>query len=929
MEPEYNAKLVESKWSSFWEENQFFKANPNSKKSSFSVVMPPPNVTGVLHMGHALDSTLQDILTRWHRMCGYESLWVPGTDHAGIATQTVVERHLLATEGKKRSDYSREDFLNIVWQWKERHEKAILDQLKKMGCSCDFSRLRFTMDEGCNLAVRRAFKSLFDEKLIYRSNYLVNWDPLTQTALADDEVEYEERSSNLWFFRYHLTDGSGYINVATTRPETMLGDTAVAVSPQDDRYRDMIGKHVHLPLSKRTIPIISDYRVDPKFGSGAVKITPAHDQNDYLMGLEHSLPSINILTPDGFINENGGHFKGLSREEARLAVVKEMQSLGLVDKIEPYTLRVGVSYRSKAIIEPYLSKQWFIKMGPFIQILNDAIKNGEVKIIPKTWEHTYFHWVDNLRDWCISRQLWWGHRIPVWYRKDDPEIMVCSGDLEVPNEVKIEPDLWEQDPDVLDTWFSSALWPFSTLGWPNDPNTLEKFYPTSVLITGHDIIFFWVARMIMMGKKILNKKPFSEVFLHGLIYGKSYWRNRAQGGIAYVSEKEKNEYDLGKPLPKDVFSKWEKLSKSKGNVIDPLKMIADYGTDAVRMSLCACANQSPQIDLDLRRFEEFKNFANKVWNGARFVLMNIEGFSPKMLSAGIDKKLLSLEDLWILSTLNRVNGEVNNHLKEYSFDQATSKAYSFFWNEFCAYYLEIVKPYLFGKIGSNEQKINKQRILVIVLVNILRLLHPMAPFITEDIFQKIKELFLGIEKVSSDPYTEDTVEALLSPACTVASYPQVICDSDRNLSVEKEFSLIEKILYSIRQIRGEVKIPLKEAIDVYIVGRRVENLYIIQALTNINSIQCVDVAPNIYPVATGAAEDMMIYIPITDEQKQKEQFRLEKELEKLQKNCERLENLLTNQDFLSKADPILIGKQKELLMQSRASYNEIQAKIGR
>jgi valyl-tRNA synthetase len=924
----YDPKVTDGKWYAFWEEGGFFKANAASEKPPYSIVIPPPNVTGVLHMGHALVNTLQDILIRWKRMSGYETLWVPGTDHAGIATQTVVERHLMATEGKRRDDYSREQFLKLVWAWKERSEKTILTQLKKMGCSCDWSRLRFTMDEGCNHAVKTIFKRLFEEGLIYRGHYLVNWDPVAQTALADDEVEYEERQSHLWYFKYHLVDGSEYVLIATTRPETLLGDTAVAVSPKDLRHAHLIGKKVRLPILGREIPIIADHHVDPAFGSGVVKITPAHDLNDYRMGLEHKLAFINILTADGHINENGGPFKGLSREEAREAVVKQMKALGLLEKVEQHTLRIGLSYRSQAVIEPYLSTQWFVKMEPFIHKLQEAVHQGKVKIVPKTWETTYFHWVDNLRDWCISRQLWWGHRIPVWYRKDNPEAVICYAGEGLPPEVAKEPDMWAQDPDVLDTWFSAALWPFSTLGWPENTADLQKFYPTSVLVTGHDILFFWVARMILMGEYALGIPPFPETFLHGLIYGKSYWKQNKDGSICYLSGEEKREYDLGKPLPSGLHSKWEKLSKSKGNVIDPLEMIAEYGTDAVRMSLCACANQSPQIDLDRRRFEEFKNFANKIWNGARFVFMNLEGLSSEELSRGIDDSLLALEDRWILSALNRINRDIPMHLTHYAFDQAALLAYNFFWKEFCAYYVEIAKPLLFQKMGTPQTKENKQKILVIVLCNMVRLLHPMAPFITEEIFQLLRKRFPHCRKKSqADPYTQTTVEALLAPACAVAPYPALIREGDLHPEIEERFAHLEAIVYTLRNIRGEMNIPPAMAIDVYIIGDFQENPEILRALIKTDKIAVVAEPPPLAMSATGMVGSLKIVVPLPTELAQKELARLEKEREKSAQTVEKLKQMLSNPDFHEKANPALVEKQKNALTEAQVQLKTIIEKI--
>ena len=927
----YDPKETDAKWYRFWEEGNFFRADVSSSKPPYSIVIPPPNVTGVLHMGHAIGNTLQDILIRWKRMSGYEALWMPGTDHAGIATQTVVERHLMKTEGKRRDDYNREEFLKIVWKWKEDHEGRIINQLKRLGSSCDWSRLRFTMDEGCSHAVRTTFKKLFDAGLIYQGDYLVNWDPITQTALADDEVEYEERETFLWYLKYPLVDGGGFVHIATTRPETMLGDTAIAVSPKDKRYAHLIGKMVKLPIIEREIPIIADHHVDPEFGSGMVKVTPAHDPNDYRMGLDHNLPMINVLTPDGAINENGGPFKGMDREMAREEVVKHMKGLDLVEKIERYTHRVGVSYRSKAIIEPYLSKQWFVKMEPFIEPMKKAVQEKKVKILPKSWEHTYFHWIDNLRDWCISRQLWWGHRIPVWHHKENPEKVICYDGEGDPPEVQANPEMWEQDPDVLDTWFSSSLWPLSTLGWPKKTPELKRFYPTSVLITGHDILFFWVARMIFMDEHLSGELPFPETFLTGLIYGKSYWKKDKEGSITYVTGKEKKEYDLGKPTPKGVHSKWEKLSKSKGNVIDPLEMIEDYGTDAVRMSLCACANQSPQIDLDRRRFEEFKNFTNKIWNGSRFVFMNLEGLESAELSKGFNEELLALEDRWILSKLNRVNQEVNEALHNYSFDVSAMASYDFFWKEFCAYYLEIAKPILFGKIGSPEEKRNKQILLVIVLTNALRLLHPMAPFITEELFQLLKKRFPEVKKEpAADLYTQATAEALLHPACIVAPYPKEIRPSDINPEIEQTFDLMEQIIYTIRNIRGEMKIPPSMAIDLYILGESdtvVKNKKIIEALIKTNKIEVTKNAPELPFSATGVVDNLKILIPLPKELAKKEMDRLEKGREKLSHQIGQLRNQLANEGFLANANPTFVEKQKQTLASAETELKAIMAKL--
>lgn len=934
----YEAKTVDIKWYKFWEERGFFSANPSSKKPAYCIVIPPPNVTGVLHMGHALVNTLQDILIRWKRMSGFEALWVPGTDHAGIATQTVVERHLIKTTGKKRKDFPREIFLEHVWKWKEENQDRIISQLKRIGASCDWERQRFTMDEGNNSAVRTMFKKLFDENLIYRGDYLVNWDPVTQTALADDEVEYEEKQSFLWHFKYPLKDGSGFVHIATTRPETMLGDTAVAVSPRDERYLHLVGKTVMLPIMDREIPIITDHHVDPEFGTGMVKITPAHDPNDYQVGLAHNLPFITIMTPDGKINANGGKFQGLTMEEARIAVVEEMKALGLLEKTEPHVNRVGVSYRSKAIIEPYMSKQWFVRMSGFGGKLRAVVDDEKVKLIPKNWENTYYHWIDNLRDWCISRQLWWGHRIPIWYHKDNPEKMICHDGEGVPPEVQKAPEEWIQDEDVLDTWFSSALWPFATLGWPEKTPELAKFYPNSVLVTGHDILFFWVARMLMMGEYAMGQAPFPEVFLHGLIYGKSYWRESQGGGIAYLSDKERHDYDLGKPLPKDVHSKWEKMSKSKGNIIDPLEIIDEYGTDAMRMALCSSATHAREIDLDRRRFEEFKNFANKVWNGARFVFMNLEGDDPltaQEFAEGLDEPLLGLEDRWILSALNRIVREVNTNLEAYAFDQAAQNAYDFFWKEFCAYYLEIAKPVLFGKSGTPAERKNKQKLLAIILCQAMRLLHPITPFITEELFQLLKSRLQAEIPARCDPYILEALRALQADACIVAPYPSVTRESDMDKAIEERFDLVGEMVYTIRNIRGEMKLPPTTATDVHIVGEATDPTFqivknstsIISALVRVNALELHTAEPAFSMASASLVHGLKVIIPIPQELLQQEQGRLTKEKERLTLSLEKLNTQLSNEEFVSRAPPQLIEKQKNMLLQLEKELELVLSKL--
>lgn len=941
----YDAKITDAKWYQFWQDQGYFKADPHSSKPPYCIVIPPPNVTGSLHMGHALVNTLQDVLIRWKRMSGYETAWIPGTDHAGIATQTVVERHLIKTHNKKRKDFTREEFLSHVWTWKEQNEHQILGQLKRLGSSCDWSRLRFTMDEGNNRAVRFAFKKLYDDGLIYRGDYLVNWDPVTQTAIADDEVEYEERQSFLWHFKYPLQEGTGFIHIATTRPETMLGDTAIAVSPKDERYKHLIGKMVMLPLMDRSIPIIADYLVDPDFGTGMVKVTPAHDPNDYQMGLNHKLPLINIMTPDGKINEKGRQFTGLTMEEARKAVINAMQALGLVEKIEAHSHRVGLSYRSKAVIEPYMSKQWFVRMDKFGKQLNSTIRDKKVKLIPENWENTYFHWIDNLRDWCISRQLWWGHRIPIWYSVEDPTRLICYAEEGLPPEVAANPEKWIQDDDVLDTWFSSALWPFATLGWPNKTAELERFYPNAVLVTGHDILFFWVARMLFMGEYLMEKPPFPEAFLHGLIYAKSYWRPVDGGGIAYVTEQERHDFEMGKPIPKDVESKWEKMSKTKGNIIDPLDIIDQYGTDAIRMALCASASQAREIDLDLRRFEEFKNFANKIWNGARFVLMNLEGdptsgslsLTIEEFEKGIDESLLLLEDRWLFSVLNRTIDNVKNKLSNYQFDQATIEAYDFFWKLFCAYYLEIAKPCLFGKSGTAAQRLNKQKILVVVLLNAIRLLHPMAPFITEELFQLLKNRFAGAKPAAGcEPYCQEAIFALGHTACIVAPYPNVICPASGNDTTEADFAKIEQIVYSVRNLRGEMKIPPGTATDIHLIGNSndpnfnlmAENCHILRALVKTQSIMMhLEEPKEIGLTSTSMIEGLKIILPIPKELMEKEKIRLLKEEERIASALCKIQTQLDNSEFVKNAPTQLIEKQRQQSMMLELEQKEIRNKL--
>lgn len=935
----YSPHQVEEKWQLFWEKGNFSCADPDSKKPPFSIILPPPNITGVLHMGHALVDTLQDILIRKKRMEGFEVLWVPGVDHAGIATQAVVERKLYQETGKRRQEFLREEFLEHIWQFKQVHERQIQIQLRKLGCSLDWSRYRFTMDEASTRAVRKAFQTLFEKKWIYRGDYLVHWDPVTQTALSDDEVEYEEKQGSLWYIRYYLEGKKEYLVIATTRPETLLGDVAVAVHPEDPRFQSFLGKSILLPFTHRKIPILADSFVDPNFGSGAVKITPAHDFQDYEVGIRHNLPLINILTPDGKINEQGTKlFAGLSIEEAREKILQELKQQQLLEKVEPYPLRLGYSYRSKGEIQPYLSKQWFIHMKPFKQELISCVREKKVHMIPSHWEETYFHWIENLRDWCISRQLWWGHQIPIWYHKTSPEKMLCQGDLGVPEEVKKHPEMWVQDPDVLDTWFSSALWPFSSLGWPDSTPLLDRFYPTSTLLTGHDILFFWVARMIFMGNLFMKKVPFQEAFIHGLIYGKSYYRLSSKG-IEYASKEEKRKWEEeGVPPPKEVHTKWEKMSKSKGNVIDPLEMVQKYGADALRMTLAFSATQARQIDLDRRRFEEFRNFTNKIWNGARFVFMHLlaekDPLTQKQLAEkDWDPALLTLEDRWIFSRLNQTIDRVNGYMDQYAFDKAAATAYDFYWNQFCSLYVELVKPVLFGKRGDAQLRKNRQKILAFILEKALRLMHPICPFVTEEIFSYFQLAFGQGNLNPKGRYAQEFFQAIQSPCCMVAPYPKKI-QEEIDLETEKSFSHIEKLLHLARNLRGEMELSPGEKTSLYVIGKKKDFLFLLAqkqaemfwALLPLQELFFTEEEPEGFG-ATAVLGEMKLFIPLSLKWQQKEKERLLKEKEKWLKAKDLSEKQLQNTDFLQKAPKQVVQNFERQLKEAKSSLTKILQKL--
>ncbi len=853
----YNPKEVEGKWYQFWQEKNLFHADEfDDTKPTYSIVIPPPNVTGSLHMGHALNSTLQDILCRWKRMEGYNVLWMPGTDHAGIATQTVVEREL-AKEGKSRWELGREEFLKRVWEWKEKYGNYIVKQLKRLGCSCDWDRLRFTMDEGFSRAVREVFVSLYEEGLIYKGEYIVNWCPRCHTALSDLEVEYKEEQGFLWYINYPLADGSGVITVATTRPETMLGDTAVAVNPNDERYKDFIGKKVILPIVEREIPVIGDEYVDPEFGTGALKITPAHDPYDFEIGKKHGLEIVCVMNPDGTMNENAGRYEGLDRYEARKRIVEELERLGLLEKVEPYTHSVGHCYRCDTVIEPYVSTQWFVKTKPLAEPAIEAVEKGRTRIVPERWTKVYFEWMRNIRDWCISRQIWWGHRIPAWYCQDCGEISVSREDIS--KCLKCGSENIKRDEDVLDTWFSSALWPFGTMGWPEKTKLLEKFYPTSCLVTGFDILFFWVARMMMMGLKFMGDVPFYDVYIHALVRDE----------------------------------KGQKMSKTRGNVIDPVEMMEKYGTDALRFTLAILAAQGRDIRLSEKKIEAYRNFVNKIWNAARFVFMNLEGFRK----TGISHESLSLADRWILSRLNRTVEIANKALKEYEFDRYASSIYNFTWHELCDWYIEISKEALYGK--DEERRLLVQNILVHIFDVLMRLLHPAMPFITEEIWQALP--------------LERSAESIM-----VAEFPKPE-SSWFDEDAERDMGFIMDVTAAIRNVKADMGIPLTKRIDVIAEAKGREKALIeqyssyIRALAFTERISVMEEVERPSKSAVRVVGDTSIYIPLGDIiDFEKEKTRLSKELLKVEKELERVNKKLSNKNFLEKAPVEVVEKERAI-----------------
>lgn len=846
----YNPKEVEDKIYDFWQEGNYFHAEVDKDKKPYTIVMPPPNITGQLHMGHALDNTLQDILIRWRRMQGYSALWLPGTDHASIATEAkIVEA--MRKEGITKEDLGREKFLERAWEWKKEYGGRIVSQLKKMGSSCDWERERFTMDEGCSKAVKEVFVRLYNKGLIYRGERIINWCPHCKTSISDAEVEFEEQAGHFWHLRYPLTDGSGYLELATTRPETLLGDTAVAVNPSDERYKDLVGKTLTLPLVGREIPIVADDYVDIDFGTGVVKITPAHDPNDFQVGLRHNLPVINVMTDDAKIVEDYPKYAGMDRYEAREAIVKDLDEGGFLVKVEKHDHNVGTCYRCHSTVEPRVSKQWFVKMDELAGPAIECVKSGKTKFVPERFNKIYYHWMENIRDWCISRQLWWGHRIPAYYCDECGEVTVAK---EMPEKCpKCGCTHLHQDEDTLDTWFSSALWPFSTLGWPDKTPELDYYFPTNTLVTGYDIIFFWVARMIFSSVEQMNSQPFDTVFIHGIV--------RDENGV--------------------------KMSKSLGNGIDPLLVIDQYGADALRMFLATGNSPGNDMRYSEKRVEACRNFANKLWNASRFVHMNIDDYDVKNELPAT----LETEDKWILHTLNNVAKEVNENLEKFELGIALSKIYDFIWNSYCDWYIELCKARLQSE-GETAQ--NARQVLIYVLDKILKLLHPFMPFITEEIWQTI-------------PHDTDGKTVMLE------KYPEYDPNLDFPSEAEEMMKVMEAIT-AIRTQRNEMNVPPSKKAKLFIATAIPETFsngeQFFKKLASASEVEISD-SFDIDGAVTVVTSDAKIYIPMEElVDKEAELKRLNKELKQVEKMLAQDEGKLNNPGFMSKAPEKVIEKIK-------------------
>jgi len=852
----YEPKDVEDRWYKHWEQSGLFKAQSKSDKEPFCIVIPPPNVTGSLHMGHALNNTLQDILCRYKRMKGYNVLWQPGTDHAGIATQNVVEKDL-SSKGTDRHQIGREKFIELVWEWRKKYGGVIINQLKRLGSSCDWSRERFTMDEGLSKAVREVFVSLYEQNLIYRGDYIINWCTRCQTALADLEVEHEDMDSFLYYVRYVFENQDGYLTVATTRPETLLGDTGVAVNPEDERYKDLSGSHVILPILNKPIPVIFDKYVDTEFGTGALKITPAHDPNDFDIGNNHQLERIKVIDEGGKMNELAGPYNGMDRFECREKILDDLKKAGLLEKIEPYRHAVGHCYRCKNMIEPLLSKQWFVSIGPLADKAIAAVKEGKTKIVPPNWENVYHEWMNNIKDWCISRQIWWGHRIPAWYCNACGDVVVAR---EEPGKcLSCDSKDLRQETDVLDTWFSSALWPFSTLGWPDRTDELKTFYPTSVLVTGFDILFFWVARMMMMGLHFMGDVPFSNVYIHALV--------------------------------RDADGK--KMSKSKGNVIDPLEVIEQFGTDAFRFTLAAFAAQGRDIKLSEERISGYRHFVNKIWNAARLVFMNLDE-NPV---AEPDNMPHTLPDRWILTRLGQVSDEIAGALDEYRFNDAANTCYHFVWHEFCDWYLEMAKQGLYSQ--DESLKSATRFTLQMVLSGVLRITHPFMPFVTEEIWHKL-------------PATNGSI--------MIAEFPKS-SDFVSDEQAQKEMELVMAVITGVRNIRGEMRIAPSKKVNILVETPDSEDRDVIRRnvvhIQNLAGVDSAGVEANVEkPEASATAvfgrnQAYVLLEGLLDFQEEKR--RLKKQIEALEKEREKANRKLSNKKFIDKAPADIVeGVRKKV-----------------